>query len=79
MAKRKSKKKAKGYLLPKYQTKGRVTPTKLDSLFLLENLVIFVVYHILYKYSLMENYHVLFFHNKIYKITTLFFNILFFT
>ena len=37
MAKRKSKKKAKGYLLPKYQTKGRVTPTKLDSLFLLEN------------------------------------------
>ena len=28
MAKRKSKKKAKGYLLPKYQTKSRVTPNK---------------------------------------------------
>ena len=26
MAKRKSKKKAKGYLLPKYQTAGRVEP-----------------------------------------------------
>jgi hypothetical protein len=37
MAKRKSKKRAKGYLLPRYQTKGRVVPTRQDSLFLLGN------------------------------------------
>ena len=37
MAKRKSKKRTKGYLLPKYQTKGRVIPTRADSLFLLGN------------------------------------------